>query len=226
MKHTFTFLIISGLLSLSSCTSVYKNTQMPDDLYYAPTTTEVKEKEEEKKEEEKVKEREDNFIRLKVQNPTRWSTIDDYTYWNDVRFNHCNCYCNNNSINWNNNVWSNNYQNQYWYNNFNNPYTLFIPYVAPTIVKNTSSFSPIKSFNNNTTNNTNFVFNPKFQTQQTTGSTGNNGVKTKSTAGTIIRLFGGGNSSSTTTPSSNAGGQSGGFKSTGTSSSTPRKGRG
>ena len=227
MKNVFTLLSLVAVFSITSCTSVYKNTQMPDDLYYAPTTPKVDE-EKEKTEEEKEQEREDRFIKQKVQNRARWNSIDDYAYWNDTRYNHCNCNCNNN-LNWNsyNIGWGNTYNNWLWYNSFNNPYTLFIPYTAPNIIKNTSSFTPIRAFGNTNTSNNNFVFNPKLQSFQGNNNNSNktNSNQTHGIGGKIIRLFGGGNNS-TTTPSSSAGGQSGGFKSTGSSSSTPRRGRG
>lgn len=227
MKNLFTLLCITTVVVFSSCTSVYKNTQMPDDLYYAPSAPKV-EKEEEKTEEQKEKEREDRFIKQKVQNRNRWSTIDDYTYWNDTRYNHCICNCNN-SVRWNSYSigWGNTYNNWLWNNSFNNPYTLFVPYTAPNTIKNTSSFSPIRAYGNTNTSNNNFVFNPKLQAltgNNNNNNSNNNSTPTQTLGGKIIRLFGGGNSS--TTPSSSAGGQSGGFKSTGTSTSTPRRGRG
>jgi hypothetical protein len=226
MKNVFTLFSLATIVIFTSCTSVYKNTQMPDDLYYAPTAPKV-EREEEKTEEQKEQEREDRFIKQKVQNRVRWNTIDDYTYWNDTRYNHCNCNCNGN-VHWNsyNTAWTNTYNNWLWFNNFNNPYTLFVPYTAPNTVKNTSSFTPVRAYGNNNTSNTNFVFNPKLQALQGNNNSNNtsNKTPTQGIGGKIIRLFGGGNSN--TTPSSSAGGQSGGFKSTGTSTSTPRKGRG
>lgn len=91
-------LLLASIALLSSCSSVYKSAQTPDDVYYSPAR-EVKEVDrnnnrEEIRYEESITNAEDRYLRMRIQN-RRWSTIDDYDYWNDARYSYsCNCICN------------------------------------------------------------------------------------------------------------------------------------
>lgn len=231
MKKHFLLSTLVATILLVSCSSSKRMAQTVDDLYFSPTPEYVKQKEEEKNERELEEQREENFLRNKVRNRNRWQRIDDFSYWNDTRFTFNHCGCNNTFTNWNTyyNGWVNPYTNL-WVggcgNSWNNPFFTFVPYVAPTI-KPANNWANIKSYNNNNYNNTNFTFNPKTgysNSNNNTATINTNTSRPNSNGGffnNAIRVFTGGSA-----PSSNAGGKSGGFNSSGSSSSsTPRAGR-
>lgn len=219
---------IASLL-LMSCSSSKRMASTVDDLYYSPTPEYVNKEREEKNEKEIDEQREENFLRNKVRNRNRWQRIDDFSYWNDTRYNFNHCGCNNTFTNWNTyyNGWINPYTNL-WVGNcgntWNNPFYTFVPYIAPTVKPiNTNWASNVKSFNNNNYNNNNMTYNPKAGYSNNNNTATNNPRTSRpSTNGgffnNAIRVFSG-----SSTPSSNAGGKSGGFNSSGSSSSsTPR----
>ena len=86
---------------LTSCTSLQQTTTVAtDDLYFTPskdvaTTSKASAKynseEEAATEESEYQDyqnyQDDRFLRLKVANRNRWSSIDDFGYWNNPRFN-------------------------------------------------------------------------------------------------------------------------------------------
>lgn len=199
--------ILIGIVSialLASCSSIYKNGQTPDDVYYSPVREGVKE--ETKRNEERVNTAEDdNYLRMRVRNQMRWRTIDDFSYWNDSRFNlgNCNNFYFNNNINngWNshfyNNGWNNNFysfsnNNCNWNNSFlgwnswgnnngfwnNNCYV--INYKNPSVYKGNTAASNITAYRNNKYSNTNYSYNPKL------GNTSSNG---NSLGGLFKRVF-------------------------------------
>lgn len=235
MKIFLPIVFISFCITLVSCSSAYKSTQTPDDLYYSPAKPKVVEENDVKSEEETKTERENNFLEQKVRNRNRWSNLDDYSYWNDTRYNHCQCFCNNTNQfnNWNTyyNGWNNPFNNWYINNNFNNPYTIFVPYNTPAVVKPfKTSGTNVVAYNNPTYNNNNFTFSPKKLNSQPVNklnkTTSNNGGAYNNPIRTFSGSTSSGSTPSTSTPSSNTGGKSGGYNSSGSSSSTPRKGRG
>lgn len=120
MKRIYFFYVFLAVV-LASCSSAYKSTQTPDDVYYSPAPpADVAKEEKEKRNENNSTNRrntryndyaytEDCYLRMKVANRNRWSTIDDYSYWYDTRYNDfytssywnngfntnfCNCYGN------------------------------------------------------------------------------------------------------------------------------------
>src|SRR6476469_4423021 len=129
MKHKILPAIITAII-FSSCSSAYKSAQTPDDLYYSPakevTVNNDTEIRKEKKKEEVIREEDytsttDRYIRMKIAN-RRWSSLDDYSYWNDSRYSaSCNCTCN--SVNF---VW---FEGRYYpvrnygYSTINNPFS-------------------------------------------------------------------------------------------------------
>ena len=246
------------MIVLSSCTSRYKTTQTPDDLYYSPATV----LEEEKPQTNNTATASDNsyngtgyydsyFLRHKVRNRYLWNNIDDYSYWNDTRYNHCpsNWSYYNNYYGYNSyySGWNNYYS--YGYNGYNsgyyNPY--FNPYFNYGYYGNgwnnnnyfnnhnnynpgptkTSAYSNVKTYYNQNYNNTNYSTNTQTGATQGTNITNDKKVsRTKSSSNgdtwsAPVRTL-----SNPSTPSSNTGGSSGGFNSSGSSSSKPRAGRG
>lgn len=225
MKDKFLPILLAGFF-LASCSSVYRSGQTPDDVYYSPVR-EVAKVEEDNKEEEEAEDKtasaEDQYIKMKVRNRYRWNSIDDYSYWNDTRYNHCNCYCNTNSFGYGYNY--NPYYNPIRYSTWNNPiYPVFV-FGGTRNIKTSTSASNIKAYSNTTYSNTNNTRNVK----SSTGNNGSNGSLIKrvfTSSGSEVdrsqRTYGSGSSSG---GSSSAGGRSGGSNTTG-SGSTSGKSRG
>ena len=79
MKTQYLLLVSAlFLVSLSSC-STYKNTTTPDDVYYSPgqpvqtTVTQPNNS-------DYYSTPNENYVKMKVQNPDKWSYFDDYNY--------------------------------------------------------------------------------------------------------------------------------------------------
>ena len=80
--NTKLLLIAVALVTLSSCSSVYKSGQTPDDVYYSPVRTydvEVRKEDERKDNSRNYSYSEQSQIRLGINNP-RWRYLNDYTY--------------------------------------------------------------------------------------------------------------------------------------------------
>lgn len=93
MKSTFLLVSFATVLLCTSCATVYQTEQTPDDLYYSPNIITPKEKDiiaknrdNDARYEEYVSSSDDRYLRMKVANRNRWDAIDDYSYWNDSRF--------------------------------------------------------------------------------------------------------------------------------------------
>jgi len=88
------FLTIGLVLLLSSCSTAYQSGQTPDDVYYSPgsvTGSEERVKKQKSRDDQEYQEyissQDDAYLRRKVTNRNRWSSIDDFSYWNDCRYN-------------------------------------------------------------------------------------------------------------------------------------------
>lgn len=222
MKDKFLPILIAGFL-LASCSSVYRSGQTPDDVYYSPTRQTARTDDDTKKE-EKVEQNtasaDDQYLKMKVRNRYRWTSIDDHEYWNDTRYTPCYCPCNGSYTTYH-------YTTPIRYNTWYTPYTPVLVWGNTRTIRGTTSSSNVKAYTNRTFSNTNSPVNTK------TGSANNQGSLLKrvfSSSGTSVdrteRTFGGSSSSgSSTTTSSNAGGKSGGYNSSGSSTRTSRGGR-
>ncbi len=160
---------------LASCSSTYKATQTPDDVYYSPAPPAVADNENNKndnnKHEEYVSSQDDQYIRMKVRNRNRWQTIDDYDYWNDTRYNPYNSYS----------YYQNNWNSWYTWNSWNNPFytvgysnhcccyspynNISTGYYYPVKVPGTTR-SNLGSYYNNNYGNTNQNGNIKYNSSQ------------------------------------------------------------
>jgi len=255
------FLTIGLVLLLSSCSTAYQAGQTPDDVYYSPgavTGGEERVKKQKSRDDQQYQEyissQDDAYLRRKVTNRSRWSSIDDFSYWNDCRYNffpstfnyfnpYFSCYSCNTFIP--------SYGGGHYFGGgfgftpslgWNNPYYTLVYYGTPTykggggtVSTNNLAAARNKSINNN---NNNYYSLPK------AGSNNNNARE--SSFGNLIktvftnsgesfdraaRSFSsntpGNSSSGGTMPatSSSAGGNSGGFGSTGSSASGGRGGR-
>lgn len=229
----------------TSCGTVYEAGQTPDDVYYSPANgvnkKELEREEEAKEQYERYTEvQEDRFLRLKLSNRYRFSCIDDYSYWYDSRFDFMGNRFNNN---FNNFKYNYNCGCNYGFNpGFGNPISTIVAYKYPKFSGAVGAGSNVTAFKNKTYGNVNLGYrNPKTGVLET-GNSGNsfgNLVKRVFSTATAIsggasndswdrasRSFSNSNSSgAAAVPSSNAGGNSGGVKSTGTSTSTGRGGR-
>jgi hypothetical protein len=114
MKYRIVLVGIMAAL-VTSCSTAYKASQTPDDVYYSPARPGVAERNvaKEDKYEDYLSSQDDQYLRMKVRDRDRWSTIDDYSYWNDTR------YVPSFSYNYYRNNWNSAYA-------WNNPYTLGI----------------------------------------------------------------------------------------------------
>ncbi|TAG15127.1 MAG: hypothetical protein EAZ41_00020 [Sphingobacteriia bacterium] len=91
MKKLFISSIITASL-LTGCSSVYQSGQTPDDIYFSPGkevgVVEVKRNNNDEDRYQEYTSTSDNrYLRMRVANRNRWSNIDDFSYWNDMRYN-------------------------------------------------------------------------------------------------------------------------------------------
>lgn len=259
MKHTLLLSVLSiGLLS--SCSTAFKAGQTPDDVYYSPgreiTSAKLEEKDQKQKEEyqEYVSSQDDRYLRMKVGNRNRWSSLDDFDYWHDSRYDFCSCNCYNSLNNYN--VWNPGWNLSVGYGmrrpgfggyyGWNNPVYTLVSYTNPKFSGGGyTSGSNISAYKNKTYNNAN---SNGYVNSKSGGFVNGNNNNSNSFGNLLKRVFTNGspnsaatsydrptrsfdtspnsNSSSTPATSSSAGGNSGGFKSTGSSSSTGRGGKG
>jgi hypothetical protein len=239
MKKNFLLLCTVAIAALSGCTGTYKSTQTPDDVYYSPAKGGPAADEYE----DYTASTDENYLRMKVKNHYRWSSIDDYAYWNDSRYLSNNYYYSDlYNYNWLNNYGASNpYAGWYGYygscwNSWYNPYYTVVYYKNPQTYKAfSSSGSNLSAFSNNNYNNSNQLYLTNTKGYNNSNSTNNNtnfgslvrkvfssgdNNSGNSSWNTPARTFssnnsGNNSSSSSPAPSSSAGGSSGGYGSSG-----------
>ncbi|MBS1627665.1 MAG: hypothetical protein JSR09_09510 [Bacteroidetes bacterium] len=234
------------ILILSSCSTAYKSTQTPDDVYYSPATgaddkETVKSNKQNDRYENYLSSTDDNYLRMKVRNYSLWSGIDDYAYWYDSRYDFSYY-----------NLWNPGYFYGYNYNYYNgyifypyylggwggyympNPVIYVIGYKNPktTVATSGGSGSYLTTYKNNTYNNSNYNLktNPyrregfgSLIKQVFSSSNNNNSSASNNTSwDRPARTFTPSTNSSVPATSSSAGGNSGGYGSKGSSSGAPR----
>jgi hypothetical protein len=80
MKRPYIFIFAALLLfSLNSC-SVYRNNPTPDDVYYSPGAPVVDHASSQNNNSDYYSTPNENYIKMRVQNPDKWSYFDDYNY--------------------------------------------------------------------------------------------------------------------------------------------------
>ena len=78
MKRPYIFISIALLFtSLTSC-SVYRNNPTPDDVYYSPGAPVVSQSSAQNNNSDYYSTPNDNYVKMRVQNPDKWSYFDDY----------------------------------------------------------------------------------------------------------------------------------------------------
>jgi hypothetical protein len=119
-------IILFGFMAalITGCSSVYKASQTPDDVYYSPARSGSAHRDIRKEDryEDYVSSQDDQYLRMKIRNRDRWAMIDDYSYWNDSRYIPSYSY-NYYRNNWNNlYYWNNPYAWNNWYSPYYNPF--------------------------------------------------------------------------------------------------------
>src|SRR5689334_2935012 len=73
--------------AFSSCTTAYRTTQTPDDVYFSPAReADSYVQVDKQKDGYYATSEDDQWLRMRVRNQARWSAFDDYD-WNDYRYN-------------------------------------------------------------------------------------------------------------------------------------------
>ena len=271
MKQVLLCSVIAVSL-FTSCATAYKAGQTPDDVYFSPgkareDEAQVANNREREEYQNYISSQDDRYLRMKVANRGRWNSLDDYSYWNDSRYDF-GCYnysyfsSYNNALNpfyWNNPFGLNNpgwglgysmgygsMYNPYSYYGYgwNNPFYTVVFYNNPKAVNpGSTTLSNLTAFRNKSYNNSNYgnrdpktgAFVPasgsSFSNLVRRVFSDNGNGSSPSSYDRAARTFSPSvpNTSSNNAPvstSSSAGGNSGGFKSTGSSTSTGRGGRG
>ena len=255
MKNCLFFTLLGMGLFITSCSTAYKTDQTPDDVYYSPGRPAaervdiVKNKEQQEQYENYVSSTDEQFLRMKVGNYYRWNMLDDYSYWNDSRydFSHFNYYSSiGYSTYYGHNNWSlgwGSYFNRPIYS-WGNPYYTLVSYYNPKTAIGKPSESAISAYKNKNYSNANTFSNGNAKSSYSNSnySTPNS----NSFSSLVKKVFSSSNSSESydravrsfdnsssgtrtssastnnSAPSSNAGGNSGGVKSTGSSASSGR----
>jgi uncharacterized membrane protein YgcG len=122
MKRQILLLVITAA-ALSSCTTAYKTGQTPDDVYFSPTRPQdeyvrVEEKEEPRYDDDYY---DDRYLRMKVQNRTQWSYLDDYYAYDRYG-----------------------YRANFNYGSYYNPYTSWNYYYNPYCRNNVIAYYPVQ----------------------------------------------------------------------------------
>lgn len=206
---------------LWSCSTAYKTTSTPDDVYYSPSR-EIKDRTQDRYNEYAANS-DDNYLRMRVRNRYQWDAIDDYAYWNDPRYDFGYSCMPSRSVLLNpyNPYLGIGYSMYYspWYY-WRSPYTTVVYYKNPNVYSGNTSKTNLTAYRNGNYNNTNKpTFGSLFKQAFSNNNYNNNNYYNPSynnRNNSTMRSFNPG-----TVPSNNAGGRSGGFHSSG-SSATPR----
>jgi uncharacterized membrane protein YgcG len=237
MKRQILLLAITAA-ALSSCTTAYKTGQTPDDVYFSPAKPQdeyVRVKDQQQEEEYRYDDNyyDDRYLRMKVQNRTRWDYLDDWYAYDRYS-----------------------YRYNYYYGSYYNPYTSWNYYNNPYCRNNVIAYHPgtvsvaqnvpkprtfnLASYTNTTYNNANSNIRMNSYKPGTIGRPVYNNRNSKSNgfSNTVKQIFTGGNNNSsnsnsstptrTYTPSSSSSSSSSGSSSgsSGSSSGSTRPTRG
>lgn len=212
MKYRI-ILALFATAAVSSCSTVYRSGQTPDDVYFSPgregdAYVQVQQDGNRRYQYQGYSSPEDRYLRMKVHNPALWSTLDDYNYYNNDYL-----YYNNWAYNspggmgilpWNTSY----YWNNYWYwNSYYNPYCYNVVVVSPK--SNPVVYSKVRNFSlNSYTNNNYYNKNTNRPSRVLHGYYPNTSTSNGSSLGNSLRkvLSGNNSNSSYYTPSSGSSG--------------------
>ncbi|HRI21480.1 MAG TPA: hypothetical protein PLA68_11030 [Panacibacter sp.] len=222
MKNIIVSVAIAVFFS-AGCSSAYKATSTPDDVYYSPAppaNAEVQDS----YDDYSSSNSDDNYLRMKVRNRYQWNGIDDYGYWNDSRYDFGYSCSPSRSVllnPFNPLIYGNTFGYSYYspWGSWYSPYSTIVYYKNPQVYYGNTSKTNLTAYRNRNyyTNANRNSFGSLLK--QTFGTSANNNNFSNNNNST--RTF-----NTNTTPSNNAGGRSGGFNSTGSSSGSSRPPRG
>ncbi|WP_153800746.1 hypothetical protein [Foetidibacter luteolus] len=89
MKNILSLICVAAVMA--SCSSAYRTAQTPDDVYYSPAAPRAEARYADNRStddryEEYMTTNDDQYLRMKVANRSRWNAIDDFDYWYDSRY--------------------------------------------------------------------------------------------------------------------------------------------
>ena len=79
MKRPYILIVAVLFTTLYSC-SAYRNNPTPDDVYYSPGAPAVSQSSAQNNNSDYYSTANDNYIKMRVENPDKWSYFDDYNY--------------------------------------------------------------------------------------------------------------------------------------------------
>jgi hypothetical protein len=214
---SFILLGLASVLVVSGC-STYKASRTPDDVYYSPAKPAIAHQDEDRY--ETYGNSDDNYLRMKVRNHYQWSGIDDYGYWNDSRYDF------GYSCSPSREVMMHPYYgvtvgNPYYlapWGSWYNPVYTVVYYKTPRAYYGYSAKSNLSAYRNSSYYNSNRQsFGSLLKNAFGSNNYNYNNNNNNNNSYNPSRSF-----NTTVTPSSSAGGRSGGFNSTGSSTSVPR----
>ena len=242
-------LLAFSAAALGSCSTSYKSGQTPDDVYYSPARPQDEYVRVEQNDDRQYRYDDeyydDRYLRMKVQNRSRWSELNDWYYYDRYSYSH-----------------------NYYYGTYNNPYNSWNYYYNPYCHNNVVVVNPkgavsqntyvkprnfsLSGYTNNTYNNSNIITatsktprpgisRPVFNNANTTTNsgkknssslsntirqivTGNNNNNNDNNNSTPTRTYTPSNSSSTNSSSSGNNNSSGSSGSSGGGVSRPNRG--
>ncbi len=190
--NTKLLLLIIPIAAISSCSSVYKTGQTPDDVYYSPVRTGYIEKENEQRRQDDARRTatlEDRQIRMGINNP-RWRWLD-----NDFMY----------SYNYNPYLYGYNYG--YYYNPFYCTLPVYYPVIiTPATPRNTTPRMVNLASYNTGYNNVNTAIKPKTGVTYSSRPANNNYNNSNSGLGNVLSKIltpGSNNNSNSSSGSSN-----------------------
>jgi len=133
--NTKLILLALSVAAFSSCTTLYKSGQTPDDVYFSPVRTygEVREQVQQQRDEVKTYSHEDRNIRFGINDP-RWRNLD-----NDFRFNSFNYGFNYGFNDFRYNPFNYGFNQGYYYNPYYWPHPVYSTvFTTPANPKNTT----------------------------------------------------------------------------------------
>lgn len=216
MKSRFILLTMLAATAFTSC-SVYRSGQTPDDVYYSPGRegaeyVQVDQQRDGQRYDSRYNDNDyydERWLRMRVRNPNRWNTFDDYSGYNNWYSPYGSMGSWNSWNNWGLGIgvgYSPFYYGNYW-NNYYNWNSWYNPYCYKTIVVNPkgspASYTRVRDFSlgsytNNSYNKSNAAFPANRYSgaryYNTSGSRYNNSNSRGGLGNSLRKVFSGNNS--------------------------------
>ena len=95
MKKNIIYLFCAAAF-LTSCSTAYRSSQTPDDVYYSPAKKIIPAGQYDQYQDDQYQSytssSDDEYLRMKAADHYRWSNLDDFDYWYDSRYYYNNYY--------------------------------------------------------------------------------------------------------------------------------------